>query len=208
MSFDPKVVRKAVTHLRTTDPIMRDVIDRMGPFRMQRSRRYFQALTRAIVAQQISSKAATSIWRRLRESVRPGHITAETIARMSVDQLRASGISPQKAAYMHDLAARVQSGTLKLNRLSQHADERVIEQLVEVKGIGLWTAQMFLMFSLGRLDVFPHGDLGIRTAIRNLYGLSDLPDQKTCVPIVKPWRPYATVASWYLWRSTDEDDSW
>ncbi|MCA9111682.1 MAG: DNA-3-methyladenine glycosylase 2 family protein [Planctomycetaceae bacterium] len=208
MSFDPKVVRKAVTHLRTTDPIMRDVIDRLGPFQMKRSRRYFQSLTRAIVAQQISSKAALSIWGRLRESARPGSITAETIAQMSVEELRAVGISPQKASYLHDLAQHVQGGTLRLNRLSRHSDERVIEQLVAVKGIGVWTAQMFLMFSLGRLDVFPHGDLGIRTAIRDLYGLTELPDLKTCEPIVDPWRPYATVACWYLWRSTDEDDSW
>ena len=127
---------------------------------------------------------------------------------MSVDELRSTGISPQKASYLHDLAARVQSGSLQLNRLSQHTDDRVIEQLVEVKGIGVWTAQMFLMFSLGRLDVFPHGDLGIRTAIRDLYGLDELPDQKTAEPIAEPWRPYATIASWYLWRSTDEDDSW
>lgn len=208
MSFDPKVVRQAVRHLRSSDPVMRDVIDRMGPFTMRRSRRYFESLARAIVAQQISSKAALSIWGRLRKSVQPRRITAETIASMSVDQLRATGISPQKASYLHDLAAHVQSGALKLNRLSSHADDRVIEQLIEVKGIGVWTAQMFLMFSLGRLDVFPHGDLGIRTAIRNLYKLDELPTQQTAAPIVEPWRPYATVACWYLWRTTDEDDNW
>ncbi|MCA9075370.1 MAG: DNA-3-methyladenine glycosylase 2 family protein [Planctomycetaceae bacterium] len=208
MSFDPKVVRRAVRHLRASDPVMCDVIDRMGPFTMRRSRRYFQSLSRAIVGQQISGKAAASIWTRLQDSVRPRHITAETIVAMSVDELRSTGISPQKASYLHDLAARVQSGSLQLNRLSQHTDDRVIEQLVEVKGIGVWTAQMFLMFSLGRLDVFPHGDLGIRTAIRDLYGLDELPDQKTAEPIAEPWRPYATIASWYLWRSTDEDDSW
>lgn len=204
----PDIVETALAHLRRSDPVLSELIDRTGPFTMRKGRRHFQSLARAIVAQQISSKAAMSIWNRLQDAVRPRQITAATLAAMSPDELRLAGISPQKASYMHDLAARVQSGALQLNRLSRHPDEQVIEQLVAVKGIGVWTAQMFLMFSLGRLDVFPHGDLGIRTAIRNLYGLPDLPDRQSCEPIVALWRPYSTVACWYLWRSTDEDDTW
>lgn len=208
MSFDPKVVRKAVTHLRTSDPVMNTVIDRVGPFAMRRSRRYFQSLARAIVGQQVSVKAAASVWSKLQRAVHPHRMTAAAVASLSPDELRACGLSHQKASYLYSLSQHVQSGSLKLNRLSLHTDERVVEQLVAVKGIGLWTAQMFLMFSLGRLDVFPHGDLGIRAAIRNLYGLDELPDQRTAAPIAAPWRPYATVASWYLWRSIEEDDTW
>ncbi|MGE4002348.1 MAG: DNA-3-methyladenine glycosylase [Planctomycetaceae bacterium] len=187
---------------------MRRVIDRTGPCTMKRGRRHFQSLARAIVAQQISSKAAKSIWTRLQNSARPRQLTAQSVAGMTHDQLRALGVSPQKASYLHDLAGRVQCGSLQLNRLSRYPDEQVIEQLVAVKGIGVWTAQMFLMFSLGRLDVFPHGDLGIRTAIRNLYALPDLPDRKMSDPIVQPWRPYTTIACWYLWRTVEESDTW
>jgi DNA-3-methyladenine glycosylase II len=208
MSLAPEVIESAVAHLRKRDPVLRRVIDRAGPCTMRKGHRHFQALARAIVAQQISSKAAISIWNRLQASVRPGPVTAETIAAMSPEQLRALGVSPQKASYLHDLARRVQDGSLRLNRLSQHADEQVIEKLVAVKGIGVWTAQMFLMFSLGRMDVFPHGDLGIRTAIRNLYELPELPDRTTCEPITKVWQPYTTIACWYLWRSTEEEDTW
>ncbi len=208
MSLSPQVIEAAVTHLRKSDPVLRRVIDRTGPCTMRKGRRHFRSLARAIVAQQISGKAAKSIWNRLQCAVRPRQITAETVAAMSPEQLRAQGVSPQKATYLHDLAGRVRDGSLRLNRLSQHADEQVIEQLVAVKGIGEWTAQMFLMFSLGRPDVFPHGDLGIRTAIRDLYGLPELPDRKASEPIARVWRPYATVASWYLWRSTEEEDTW
>lgn len=206
--MSPEVIERAQLHLRKSDPVLRDLIDRTGPCTMRRSRRYFQSLARAIVAQQISSKAAKSIWIRLRNAARPRQLTAEFVANMSHDELRALGISPQKASYLHDLAARIQDGSLQLHRLSRYPDEDVIEQLIAVKGIGVWTAQMFLMFSLGRLDVFPHGDLGIRTAIRNLYGLSELPDRKSSEPIVEVWRPYTTIACWYLWRSVEDEDTW
>ncbi len=208
MSLSPQVIEAAVVHLRKSDPVLRRVIDRAGPCTMRKGRRHFRSLARAIVAQQISGKAAKSIWNKLQDAVRPRQITVETIAALSPQQLRQQGVSPQKASYLHDLAAKVQDGSLRLNRLSGHADEQVIEQLVAVKGIGEWTAQMFLMFSLGRPDVFPHGDLGIRTAIRNLYGLSELPDRKTSEPIAEVWRPYATIASWYLWRSMEDEDAW
>ncbi|MBX3437413.1 MAG: DNA-3-methyladenine glycosylase 2 family protein [Planctomycetaceae bacterium] len=208
MSLSPATLDQARTHLRRADPVLRRVIDRTGPCTMRKGRRHFQSLARAIVAQQISSKAAKSIWGRLQDLLRPGPVNAASIANLSVEQLRSVGISPQKAAYLHDLAAHVSRGSLQLHRLSRYPDELVIERLIAVKGIGEWTAQMFLMFSLGRLDVFPHGDLGIRTAIRNLYDLPDLPDRMTCQPLVEVWRPYSTIACWYLWRSIEDDDTW
>lgn len=208
MNLAPDTIDKALAHLRRSDPVMRDVIDRTGPCTMKKGRRHFQSLARAIVAQQISSKAAQSIWSRLQNAARPRPLTAEIVASMTRDELRALGVSPQKAGYLHDLAMRVQNGTLQLSRLARYPDEEVIARLVAVRGIGVWTAQMFLMFSLGRLDVFPHGDLGLRTAIRNLYRLPELPDRQRCAPIVRPWRPYSTIACWYLWRTVEEEDTW
>jgi DNA-3-methyladenine glycosylase II len=117
--------------------------------------------------------------------------------------LRSAGLSPQKASYVADLAAKVNAGTVDLRRIGRLSDERIIDRLTQVKGIGHWTAQMFLIFALGRLDVFPHDDLGVKTAIRNRYGLSELPDKPTALAIAAPWRPYASVASWYCWRTLD-----
>jgi DNA-3-methyladenine glycosylase II len=130
-------------------------------------------------------------------------LTAANLARFSLDELRSVGLSPQKAAYVADLSARVNDGTVGLRRIGRLPDEQVVEQLTQVKGIGRWTAQMFLIFSLGRPDVFPHDDLGVRTAIRDRYGLPELPDKATSHAIATPWRPYASVASWYCWRSLD-----
>jgi DNA-3-methyladenine glycosylase II len=120
-----------------------------------------------------------------------------------VDELRLAGLSRQKASYLVDLATHVFEGRLNLNRIGRLSDDAVIESLIEVKGIGVWTAQMFLIFSLGRLDVLPHGDLGVRMAIQRLYGLDELPDRETCHRIAEPWRPYASIAAWYCWRSLE-----
>lgn len=205
MSFDPTLVRRGIRHLQTVDPVLGAHIDQAGPFRLKVERRRFVALARSIVAQQISGKAASSIWKRLQQAVRPGRISPATIAAMSFEQLRAAGISPQKAGYLHDLAARFIDGSLRLSRISRLSDEDVIAELVQVRGIGVWTAQMFLMFSLCRIDVFAPDDLGLRAAIRHLYDLEELPDRQTSLTIAEPWRPYQTIASWYLWRTTEEN---
>ena len=184
---------------------MRNLIQRAGPFRLKLRRNRFHALVSSILSQQISGKAAASIRARLEEYVAPERISPETLGRLTPKQLRGVGVSPQKASYLLDLAERVESGGLRLHRLARMTDEEVIEALIRVKGIGVWTAQMFLIFSLGRLDVFPHDDLGVRVAIRNLYGLDDLPDKETSHRNAMPWRPYASVASWYCWRSLEVD---
>jgi DNA-3-methyladenine glycosylase II len=203
MSFDRTQTRRALRHLRESDPVMRALIARIGPFQMRRQRLRFQSLARAILAQQISGTAARSIFGRLQAAVRPRRVTAESVARLTPLQLRSLGISPQKVGYLQDLTSRVLDRSLRLDRLHRLEDDDVIARLTEVRGIGVWTAQMFLMFSLGRLDVFPHDDLGIRLAVQSLYGLPQLPGRSELQEIGAPWRPYATVACWYLWRSCD-----
>jgi DNA-3-methyladenine glycosylase II len=197
----PDVVRRSLRHLRRADPVLREVIERVGPFRMTLQTRRFESLARAIVAQQISGAAARSIWRKLIAAARSRTLTADALAALSDIELRACGVSPQKLSYLRDLHEKVGGRVVRLHRAHRLSDEDVIAELVTVKGIGVWTAQMFLMFSLGRPDVLPHQDLGIRAAIKRLYGLPDLPDRETCEEIAAPWRPHATVACWYLWRS-------
>jgi len=199
MMLDHITIQKARRHLRGADPVMRVVIDAVGPFTLRLERDRFGMLVRAIISQQISTSAARSIRRRLQE-LAPD---MKAIAQLSVDQLRSVGLSPQKASYVADLARKVNDGTVDLRQIGRLSDERVVEQLTQVRGIGCWSAQMFLILSLGRLDVFPHDDLGVRTAIRDRYGLADLPDKHTAHAIAAPWRPYASVASWYCWRTLD-----
>lgn len=203
MAMDSIEISRAVRHIRSADPVMRDLMKKVGPFTLKPRRDRFRTLVGSIISQQISGKAAASIHTRLKERVAPDRISPESLIRLSPGELRKVGISPQKAKYLLDLATRVASGELRLQRLSRLRDEEVIEALIQVKGIGVWTAQMFLLFSLGRLDVFPHDDLGVRVAIRNLYGLDDLPDKHISHRIATPWRPYASVATWYCWRSLD-----
>ena len=194
-------IQRGLRHLRKTDPILREVIRRAGPFRLSLRHDRFHALAHAIVSQQISGKAALSIWNKLQTIADP--LTAERICQYSADELRPAGLSRQKASYLIDLATHVTEGRLNLNRMGRLSDEAVIESLVAVKGIGVWTAQMFLIFSLGRLDVLPHGDLGVRMAIQKLYELEELPSREVCHRIAEPWRPYASIAAWYCWRSLD-----
>ena len=203
MSLEPALLQQATRHLKRRDCVLRPVIERVGPATLKREKNRFQALVRSIIAQQISGKAARAIWQRLHASVKPRRLTADVIFGFSVDQLRSLGLSPQKAGYVHDLAARVADGRLRLSRAHRMTDQQVIEELTQVKGIGEWTAHMFLIFSLGRPDVLPHGDFGVRVAIRDLYGLDDLPDKEQSLAIAEPWRPYASIAAWYCWRSLD-----
>ena len=153
--MDKERIGQALQHLRRSDPVMRNLIQRAGPFRLKLRRNRFHALVSSILSQQISGKAAASIRARLEEYVAPERISPETLGRLTPKQLRGVGVSPQKASYLLDLAERVESGGLRLHRLARMTDEEVIEALIRVKGIGVWTAQMFLIFSLGRLDVFP-----------------------------------------------------
>jgi DNA-3-methyladenine glycosylase II len=191
----------ATRHLRRSDPVMRSLISQVGPFQLKLERNRFWMLVRSIISQQLSTSAARTIRGRIEVLHGPGKITAERFRELSAKELRGAGLSGQKAAYVADLTDAALTGRIDLRQIARKSDEEVIEELVQVKGIGRWTAQMFLIFSLGRLDVFPHDDLGVRAAIRNLYGLTELPDKEQSHQIAARWRPYASVASWYCWRS-------
>lgn len=198
-----EVIAAAVNHLQAADKTLGRLIDRVGPFTLKLHRDRYDLLVRSILSQQISTKAARSIRLKLEAMTDGAGINPESISRLTDAKLRQAGLSGQKVKYLRDLTARVQEGRLELARLHRLTDAEAIAELVAVHGIGEWTAQMFLMFSLGRTDVFPHGDLGLRSSLKTLYRLSDLPDKKTSLAIAAPWRPFATIASWYVWRLSD-----
>ena len=162
----------------------------------------FPALVRTITAQQISTKAAATIHGRL-VALMPGGVRPEAIAALTDEQMRQAGLSRQKSAYLRDLAAKVTSGELPVHGLHELDDEDVIQAIVKVKGLGRWSAEMFLMFRLRRPDVLPVDDLGIVTAIQRLYGLRKKPKAERIRKVGEAWRPYRTVACWYLWRSLE-----
>jgi DNA-3-methyladenine glycosylase II len=197
-------VRSGIAQIRGSDAVMRRLIDAVGPFtlRPEKNRR-FRVLARAIISQQVSTAAARTIRGRLEGILDNGGLIAEGIARLTASDLRSVGLSRQKASYLSDLAQKSLDGTLRLDRIGRLSDQSVIDMLTQVKGIGRWTAEMFLIFSLGRLDVMPVDDLGVRAAIKDLYGMDELPNKKTCLEVAAPWRPYATIGSWYCWRSLD-----
>lgn len=202
MTQRAQAIRMGTAYVSAADPVMRRLIRTCPPLttlRLQSNR--FAALANSILSQQISVHAARSIRTALAELAGPEGVTPKTILRLSPSALRSAGVSQTKIAYLKDLAEHVASDRLKLNQIGRNGDDRVVAMLTDVKGIGVWTAQMFLIFSLGRLDVFPSRDYGIRAAIQRLYKLEGLPDTATATRIAGPWRPYATIASWYCWRS-------
>jgi DNA-3-methyladenine glycosylase II len=190
----------AITHLQNADLRLGDVISRVGRFTLRPNSDRFGMLVRSILAQQVSTKAARAIWLRLEELIVPDVISAESISRQSPEDLRSVGISGQKVRYLLDLSAHVLDERLKLRTIGRKSDAEIIEHLTAVTGIGEWTAQMFLIFSLGRMDILPHADFGLRSALRILYDLEDLPDKATSLRLTEPWRPYSSVATWYCWR--------
>jgi DNA-3-methyladenine glycosylase II len=195
-------IQSGLKHLRK-DRVMRKLIDAVGPFTVRPSRNRFAILVQSIISQQISGAAARTIRSRLNSLLEPDGMTPGNLASLNESDLRSVGLSRQKAAYILDLSQKTLDDTVRLDKIGRLPDEGVIEMLTQVKGIGRWTAEMFLIFSLGRLDVLPVDDLGVRSAIKNLYGLKELPNKATCMEIAAPWRPYASIASWYCWRSLD-----
>jgi DNA-3-methyladenine glycosylase II len=195
-------VAAAVAHLHRSDPVMRKLMKAAGPVTLKLDHNRFRMLAGSILSQQLSVHAARTIRRRLVEMVGNDFLPAK-LAVITPEQFRQCGVSTNKAVFLRDLALAVGEGRINLRQIGRKTDEEVIAELVRVKGIGRWTAQMFLIFSLGRLDVFPIADLGVRAALKSLYELNELPDVETGEAIAARWRPYATIASWYCWRSLD-----
>ena len=195
-------MRKAVNHLKKSDPVLRAIIERVGPCQMEFGAPEFRSLAEAIVYQQLNGKAAVTIFKRF-AALAGEPLTPEGILKLSAEQLRSVGLSKQKSAYLKDLAAKTAAGLLDFTRLPELSDEEVIQHLTQVKGIGVWTAHMFLMFSLRRPNVLPTGDYGVQMAIRKHYKKRKLPKPKDVEKIAKAWEPYRSVACWYMWRSLD-----
>ncbi|HEX6153495.1 MAG TPA: DNA-3-methyladenine glycosylase [Solirubrobacterales bacterium] len=201
---------KARKALAASDPTMAALIDRVGPIdiatRLSRRKEErpvdaYGALLRAIVGQQLSTKAARTIYLRVVDLFGGSTPSPEQLLEASEEDLRAAGLSGRKTEYVRDLASHVLSGELELDRLEQLGDEEVIEEIVAVRGLGQWTAEMFLLFHLERPDVLSGGDLGIRKAIQIEYGLEEMPPPKQVIEIGEPWRPHRSLASLYLWES-------
>lgn len=203
MPFYPQHVKAARLHLQKNDPVFKSLLKSVGPFTAKTRRDRFGTLVSSIISQQISVAAAKTIKSRLESAIAPEKISPAALGQFDVDGLRALGVSRQKASYVLDLVEKVQAGVVDLDSMHRKQDEVVIDEMVQVRGIGRWTAQMFLMFSLGRLDVLPVDDLGLKKAIRIQYHLDDLPAPNEIESIAENWRPYATIACWYLWQSLD-----
>jgi DNA-3-methyladenine glycosylase II len=203
-SLSPDDYARARRVLMRRDPVLGAAIKKTGPCLMAERQRkdHLMALVGAIVSQQLSTKAAATIFGRL-VALFPDHVIpgAAAIAAIDDQTLRGVGLSGQKVGYLRDLCTRIADGRLVLDELDALQDEDVITRLVAVKGFGRWTAEMFLMFRLHRPDVLPVGDLGIVNAVQRLYGLRKRPDPKRLTKLGEPWRPYRSVACWYLWQS-------
>jgi DNA-3-methyladenine glycosylase II len=195
-------MRKAIHHLRQSDPVLAGIIRRVGPFRMEYAPAEFSSLAEAIVYQQLNGKAAVTIFKRFTD-LAGEPLTPAAILELTDEQMRAVGLSKQKSSYLKDLAAKTAAGTLDFSRLHELPDEEVIQHLTQVKGVGVWTAHMFLMFSLRRPDVLPTGDYGVQMAMKKHYRKRKLPKPKDMEKIARAWTPYRSVACWYLWRSLD-----
>jgi DNA-3-methyladenine glycosylase II len=198
-------LKKARHHLARRDPVLRQVIARVGPCTLHPAEDRFRALTRSIISQQISTHAAAAIAGRLEQLLSRTGITARSLGRLSADQLRAAGLSAAKIQCLQSLAEDVRKGLVTLYELDHLTDEDVISKLTPLRGIGRWTAEMFLIFSLGRLDVLPVADFGLRAGIRRYYKLSELPGRDYLNQLGESWRPYRSIATWYIWRSLGVD---
>lgn len=218
-------MRRALNHLKKADPVLRAIIERIGPCRMEFGLPEFHSLAESIVYQQLNGKAAVTIFKRF-GALAGEPLTPAGILKLSNEQMRNAGLSKQKSAYLKDLAEKTAAGLLDFARLPELSDAEIIEHLTQVKGVGVWTAQMFLMFALKRENVLPTGDFGVRMAVfkhyldkrRNVAPNATkrkaarkkapalkikLPSPEQMEKIAKSWEPYRSVACWYLWRSLD-----
>ena len=197
-------MKQAIQHLRASDPVLAAIIEQVGDCGIRFRAPDFETLVKSIVSQQLSGRVAAVIFARLLAAAK-GVLTPEAILKLRPSRMRALGLSNQKTAYIRDLARRTRAGEIVFEDLAALPDHEVIARLTEVKGVGVWTVHMFLIFALQRTDVLPTGDLGIRNAIRKAYQLAELPTPAEMEKMAARWRPYCSVASWYLWRSLETD---
>lgn len=200
------VVADPVEHLRRADAVLAGIIERVGPYRLPTTEASFHGLARSIVYQQLSGKAAGTIFGRLL-AASSDPLTPGAVLRLTQEELRRIGLSQQKASYVRDLAERTASGEVDFDALHALPDDEIIRILTAVKGVGLWTVQMYLIFALQRPNVLPVGDLGIRAAIRKAYRTRQLPKPARIEKIARRWHPHCSVAAWYLWRSLELPDA-
>jgi DNA-3-methyladenine glycosylase II len=198
-------VKKAIHHLKRSDPVLASIIERVGPYKISYSEPIFQTLVRSIVYQQLNGKAASTIFDRLAAAAKADPLTPESILKLRPARMRTLGLSRQKLTYIRDLARLARRGEIDFEHCAASEDAAVIEHLTRVKGIGVWTVHMFLIFALRRPDVLPTGDYAIRAAMKKAYGLAELPKPDEMTRIAAAWRPYSSVASWYLWRSLENN---
>jgi DNA-3-methyladenine glycosylase II len=200
MSRPDELYRKAQRHLSRRDEVLKKIIKEIGPCTLTPDADHFNVLVRAIVAQQISTKAAKSIYAKVQiavgNTVRPDKLLA-----VEEEALQQAGLSTSKRRYVLDLAQKVHGGEVRLHETGDMSDEDVIQHLLPVKGIGRWTAEMFLIFGLGRMDVLPIADLGLRVGVQKQYALAEVPGKEQLVQMAEAWRPYRSVGTWYMWRT-------
>jgi DNA-3-methyladenine glycosylase II len=196
-------MKKALTHLKTKDPVLAAIIGRVGPYKIEYREPVFQTLVRSIVYQQLSGKAALTIFNRLTAAAKADPLTPDSILRLRPARMRALGLSGQKLGYIRELARMTKRGEVDFDLCARLEDNAVVEHLTRVKGVGVWTVHMFLIFALRRPNVLPTGDLGVRAAIQRAYKLPELPKPAEIESLAAAWHPYCSVATWYLWRSLD-----
>jgi DNA-3-methyladenine glycosylase II len=196
-------MRSALKHLKKSDPVIAGIIQRVGACSIQYREPSFETLVRSIVYQQLSGRVASVIFGRLHAAAGEERLTPAGIMKLRPERMRKLGLSGQKTLYIRELAKHTRRGSIVFEDLHAADDAAVIEHLTRVKGIGVWTAQMFLMFALRREDVLPVADLGIRSAMKKAYGLDDLPKPAEMEKIAAAWKPYSSIACWYLWRSLE-----
>jgi DNA-3-methyladenine glycosylase II len=199
------ICHQARRHLSRSDPILRKIIQIIGPCTLRHNPDGFVVLVNSIISQQISTKAATAIRNRLMASFGPRGITPRSLRKAPDLKLRSAGLSTGKIRAMRDLCEKVHHGLVPLDDLHELSDEEIIECLLPIRGIGPWTAQMFLIFSLGRIDVLPVADFGLRAGVRRHYKLRKLPNKDRLHELAEPWRPYRSIATWYIWKSVGGD---
>ncbi len=204
MKLNSELLQQAEAELSSADPILAKVIKKVGSCRIKRVGGGYEVLVRSILSQQISTAAARTVLERLVARMPNGKLSADAISQLSDDVLQATGISRQKRSYLRDLTQKTLDGTINFRVLSRLDDESAISTLVQVKGVGRWTAQMFLMFWLERPDIFAPDDLGLQNACTHLYGLGDRVSPRELSEFSKRWSPWRTVAAWYLWRSLEK----